>query len=134
YTDTTEGAVKGSRFERLIISLAGIWVELLVCSIATPIWWVTQPGTPVHSAAYFLLMLTGITSLLINWNPLMKLDGYYMLCEILGIADLKEDSTAYVAAWLKRNIWGLPVEVPYVRKGRRLGFVVYALSSGLYSY
>jgi len=134
YTDTTEGAVKGTRFERLIIALAGIWAELLICSVMTPIWWASQPDTVLHNAAYFIMLLTGIASLLINWNPLMKLDGYYMLCESIGIADLKEDSTAFVAAWVKRHVWGLPVEVPYVPKRRRLGFVGYALASGLYSY
>jgi putative peptide zinc metalloprotease protein len=134
YTDTTEGAVKGTPVERFVISLAGIWIELLMCSVVTPIWWASQPETVIHEAAYFLMLLTGIISLLVNWNPLMKLDGYYMLCEVLGIADLKEDSTAYVSAWLKRRVWRLPVEVPYVPKRRRLGFVVYALTSGLYSY
>jgi len=134
YTDTTEGMVKGSRYQRLIISLAGIWVELMICSIATPIWWATAPNTVIHEGAYFLMLLTGLTSLLINWNPLMKLDGYHMMCEMLGIPDLKESSTAYVSAWVKRHIWGLPVEVPYVPKRRRLGYSVYALLSGVYSY
>ncbi len=134
FTDTTEGAVKGTRYQRLVISLAGIWVELMICAIATPIWWGTPPNTAIHDGAYFLMLLTGITSLLVNWNPLIKLDGYHMLCEILGISELKEDSTAYVAAWVKRHIWRLPVEVPYVPKRRRLGFTVYALLSGAYSY
>jgi multidrug resistance efflux pump len=114
--------------------MAGAWVELIICAIATPIWWGTPPDSAVHNAAYLLMLMTGIASLLINWNPLMKLDGYYMLCEIIGIADLKEASTAYVSGWVKRNIWGLPVEVPFVPKRRRLGFVIYALLSGLYSY
>jgi putative peptide zinc metalloprotease protein len=134
YTDTTEGVVKATRWQRLVISLAGIWVELIICSIFTPIWWLTPPLTPVHEYAYFMMMLTGLTSLLINWNPLIKLDGYHMLCEIIGIPDLKESSTAYVAAWNKRHIWRLPVEVPFVPKSRRLGFVIYALASGAYSY
>jgi putative peptide zinc metalloprotease protein len=64
----------------------------------------------------------------------MKLDGYYMLCEVVGIRDLKEDSTAFVSAWMRRHIWGLPVEVPYVPKRRRLGFAVYAVMSGIYCY
>ena len=134
YTDTTEGAVKGTRVQRLVISLAGIWIELIICAIATPIWWGTPPDTFIHDGAYFVMLLTGITSLLVNWNPLIKLDGYHMLCEILGIADLKEASTAYVAAWVKHTLWRLPVEVPYVPKRRRLGFTVYALLSGAYSY
>jgi putative peptide zinc metalloprotease protein len=134
YTDTTEGHVKASRYQRLVISVAGVWAELMICAIATPIWWGTPPDTPLHTAAYVVVLITGISSALINWNPLMKLDGYHMMCEIIGIADLKEASTAYVSSWVKRNIWRLPVEVPYVPKRRRLGFVVYALLSGAYSY
>jgi putative peptide zinc metalloprotease protein len=134
YTDTTEGAVMGSRPERLVISLAGIWAELMVCSIATPVWWLTAPDTALHEGAYFMMMLTGIVSLIVNWNPLIKLDGYYMLCEIIGIADLKEDSTAYLSAWVRRHIWRLPVEVPYVPKRRRPFYAAYALLSGAYSY
>ena len=102
--------------------------------MATPIWWATPPDTPVHNAAYLLQMMTGLASLMINWNPLMKLDGYLMLSEIIGISELKETSTAYVSAWVKRNIWRLPVEVPYVPRKRRLGFAVYAILSGIYSY
>jgi putative peptide zinc metalloprotease protein len=134
YTDTTEGAVMGGRSERLVIALAGIWAELIVCSIATPVWWLTAPDTTVHQGAYFMMMLTGIVSLVVNWNPLIKLDGYYMLSEVIGIAELKEDSTAYLSAWVKRHIWRLPVDVPYVPKRRRPFYAIYALLSGAYSY
>jgi putative peptide zinc metalloprotease protein len=134
YTDTTEAEVTATRYQRLIVTISGVWSELIICSIATLIWWGTAPDTPVHNGAYFMMMMTGIMSVLLNWNPLIKLDGYYMLTDLTGIADIKEKSTAYVSAWLKRNIWRLPVDVPYVPKKRRPGFVVYALLSGLYSY
>jgi putative peptide zinc metalloprotease protein len=134
YTDTTEGDVKGTRYERLIIALAGVWAELMIYAVAAPLWWGTPPNTAVHNAAYILMLITGISAALINWNPLIKLDGYHMLSEILGIVDLKEASTAFVSAWVKRRIWGLPVDVPYVRGSRRLWYAIYALLSGLYSY
>ena len=134
FTDTTEGFVKASRYQRFIIAMAGAWSELYICALATFIWWGTAPGSGVHNAAYLMVLMTGIAGLLINWNPLMKLDGYYMLSEALGYSDLKENSTAYVSAWVKRHIWRLPVDVPYVPKKRRMSFVVYALLSGAYSY
>jgi putative peptide zinc metalloprotease protein len=134
YTDASEGFIKGTSYQRFIISMAGVWSELLICAVATPIWWGTPPGTAIHDMAYLLMLMTGISCILINWNPLMPLDGYYMLSEVLGIADLKEDSTAYVTAWVKRKIWGLPVEIPYVPRRRRLGFAVYAILSGVYTY
>jgi len=134
YTDTTEGAVHGTRSQRLIISFAGVWSEMLLYAIVTPIWWGTPPGTLVHNSVHFLMMMTGFMCLLMNWNPLIKLDGYYMLSDIVGIANLKEDSTAYASAWVKKHLWRLPAEVPYVPKKRRLMFGVYALASGAYSY
>jgi putative peptide zinc metalloprotease protein len=134
FTDTTEAVVMATRWQRFVIAVAGIWAELILCAVATPIWWGTPPDTPLHDAAYYMMMQTGIMSLVLNWNPLIKLDGYHMLCETLGISDLKEKSTAYVSSWVKRHLWKLPVEVPYVPKRRRAGFVVYALLSGAYSY
>jgi putative peptide zinc metalloprotease protein len=134
YTDTTEGMVTGNRQQRLMISLAGVWTELMICAIATPLWWGTPPGTAVHDFAYTIILVTGIGVVLINWNPLIKLDGYHMLSEILGIVDLKEASTLYVSSWVKKHVWRLPVDVPYVPKSRRLGFAVYAILSGIYSY
>jgi putative peptide zinc metalloprotease protein len=134
YTDTTEGEVLATRSQRFVIAMAGVWAELLVYAVVTPIWWGTPPKTTVHDIAYTLMLITGLAAAIVNWNPLIKLDGYYMLCETLGFVDLKEDSTAYVSAWVKHYIWRLPVEVPYVPKRRRLGYAIYALLSGLYSY
>lgn len=134
YTDTTEAEVRATKYERLIVTVAGVWSELVICSIATIIWWGTAPDTPLHNSAYFMMMLTGIMSVLLNWNPLMKLDGYYLLCDLVGVADIKEKSTAFVSAWVKKNIWRLPVEIPYVPASRRFWFALYALLSGAYSY
>jgi putative peptide zinc metalloprotease protein len=134
YTDTTQGEVLGDRFQRLMITVSGVWAELMVCAVATPIWWGTSPGTAIHDFAYTIILLTGFAVVLINWNPLIKLDGYYIVTDILGITELKESSTLYFSSWVKRNIWGLPVEVPKVPKRRRLGYAIYAILSGLYSY
>lgn len=134
YTDTTEGFVHGTFTERLTISFAGVWSEMLLYILVTPIWWGTTPGTPVHNAAYFVMIMCGFMNVIVNWNPLIKLDGYYMLCDIVGINNLKEDATAFTSAWVKKHIWRLPAEVPYVPRQRRFVFVVYALVSGAYSY
>lgn len=80
------------------------------------------------------MMITGLISILVNWNPLMKLDGYYILCDLLDLIQLKENSTAFVSAWVKKHIWSLPVEVPYVPRRRRVWYAVYAILSGAYSY
>lgn len=134
YTDTSEGEVLASRYQRMAIALAGAWSELYICAVATILWWFSAPDRALHSVAYTMMLITGIASVLINFNPLIKLDGYYVMSEMLGLIDLKENSTAYVSAWVKLHIWKLPVEVPFVPRRRRPGYVAYALLSGLYSY
>jgi putative peptide zinc metalloprotease protein len=114
--------------------MAGIWVELMFCSVASIVWWGTPAGSPIHDFAYKIMLITGVAVILMNLNPLIKLDGYYLLGEIIGLPTLKEDSTEYISSWVKRNVFRLPVEVPYLRPRRRWFFVGYALLSGLYSY
>lgn len=134
YVDVTEAWVYTNRWQRVVTMMAGIWIELMVCAVGTVVWWGTPTGSFAHEFAYKLMLITGIAVVLMNMNPLIKLDGYYILSEIVGIDDIKERSTAYVSSWVQRNIFGLPVEVEYITPRRRWFFVPYAILSGLYSY
>lgn len=134
FTDASEVFVVGKKWQRINTIFWGAYSEILVCAIATPIWWGTAPGSLAHEWAYKMMLITGLAVFVFNWNPLIKLDGYYLLTEILGWPDLKEESTAYVSGWVKHHIWRLPVQVPFVPQRRRIPYTVYALLSGLYSY
>jgi putative peptide zinc metalloprotease protein len=134
FVDVTEVYIYAGKWARIATSIAGIWVELMFCAAASIIWWGTPAGTPVHDLAYKIILITGVGVAIINLNPLIKLDGYYILCELVGIIGLKEDSTAFVSSWIKKHIFRLPVEVEFVPRRRRWLFSVYAIVSGIYSY
>ena len=134
FVDVTEVFVFGGKWERLATILAGIWIELLFCGAATVVWWFTIPGTLVHDFSYKVMLITGLAVILLNVNPLIKLDGYFAFCEIIGIPEIKERSTAFFSSWMKRKIWRLPVEVEAVSRRRHWYFVTYAVLSGVYSY
>ena len=134
YCDTTEAFVYGGKWARVVTIAAGLWSGLIICSLASLLWWGTPPGSYVHDLSYTLILASGILPVLINLNPLIKLDGYYLFTELLEVVELKERSTQYVTSWVKHNIFRLPVEVPYVTLRRRLLYVPYTLLSGLYSY
>lgn len=134
FVDATELWVYGNRFQRVVTALAGIWTELIICAIATVVWWGTPPGGSIHDLAYKVVLITGVAVVLMNLNPLIKLDGYYVLSETIGISEIKERSTALLSGWVQRHIFRLPVEVPYVRPRLRWFFVPYAILSGIYSY
>lgn len=134
FVDITEVYVYGSKWQRIASIFAGIWVELMFCSVASIIWWGTPLGSPVHDFAYKVMLITGVAVVLMNLNPLIKLDGYYLFTELIDIECLKENSTEYLSSWVRHHLFGMQVEIPFVRPRRRGLFVGYALLSGLYSY
>ena len=84
--------------------------------------------------AYKVMMVTGIGVTILNLNPLIKLDGYYLLSELINETGLKEESTVYVSSWVRKHIFRLPAEVAYVPRHRRVLYIVYSVLSGVYSY
>ncbi len=134
YVDVTETWISASKVQRLATIIAGIWVEMVVCGIAMVVWTNTQPGPWVHDFTYKIILITGVAVIVMNLNPLIKLDGYYFFTEFIGIPDLKERSTAFVSALFQSRILRLPIETPVVHKKRIPLFVLYALISGAYSY
>jgi putative peptide zinc metalloprotease protein len=134
FVDVTESWISASKLQRLSTIIAGIWVEMMLCGIATVVWTNTQSGVWIHDFCYKLILLTGLAVIAINLNPLIKLDGYYFFAEWLGIPDLKERSTAFVISWVQRHVFRLPIDVPVVARRRVPLFVFYALASGAYSY
>jgi len=134
FVDVSEAWVYASRWQRLVTIIAGIWVEMIFCAIATIVWWGTPVGSDSHDLAYKIMLLTGIAVIIVNMNPLIKLDGYYAFSEVIGFSDIKEKSTAYLSGMVRGKIFRLPVEAEYVPKRRRAGYILYAVLSGIYSY
>ena len=132
--DITEVWVRTGKWQRIAAIMAGIWVETVVCALATFVWWGTPTGSYSHELAYKFMLITGVMVVVMNLNPLIKLDGYYALGELTGIQELKEKSTAFLSGWVKRHVFRLPVEYDYVPLRRRLLYVPYAFLSGAYSY
>ena len=134
YCDVTESWVSATRVQRLATIIAGIWIELVVCGFAVMVWLNTPPGQWIHELTYKVILITGVAVVVMNINPLIKIDGYYFLTEAIGIPDLKERSTAFVSGWFQKRILRLPVEVISIPRRRAPLFVLYALASGAYSY
>jgi putative peptide zinc metalloprotease protein len=134
FVDVTESWVSATKIQRLATIIAGIWIELVVCGIAMAFWLHAPAGSWFHKLMYEFILLTGIAAVIINLNPLLKLDGYYFLTEIIEIPELKERSSAFVSAWIKAKIFRLSVDIPVVPRRRVVLFVVYAILSAAYSY
>ena len=132
YTDVTDAWKLRDRHQRLWIDSAGIIVEIGIAAVAIFLW-AFLPDGPVRSLAFVLAVVSLTTSLLINLNPFMRFDGYYLLTELLGIENLQLRAFELGCWKLRELLFGLglpcPEELP-----RRLvnGLVLYAWLTWVY--
>jgi putative peptide zinc metalloprotease protein len=132
YTDTTDILLfdRGSRRQWVIF--AGMWIELVVCGIATLIWHFTLPGSLTNDLAYKTLLLSGISGTLLNLDPLIKADGYYALSQFLSMDNLREDSFAYLQAWARKYVLRDDMDLPAASRRQRRVYLVYGIVALIY--
>jgi putative peptide zinc metalloprotease protein len=125
YCDTTDALLFQNKWQRLWVTLAGIYIEALICVIATGLWVASYPDTLLHDVAFKAMLFTGVGTVFFNINPLRKVDGYLALTSVVEIPELREDSYDYLAAIFKRYVLRLNVEVPVLSRRKRRIFLIY---------
>ena len=132
WTDTTDGWRLTDRRQRLAIDVAGVMAEIAVAAVAS-IAWAILPDAPARSAAFVLSSTTWILTLFVNVVPLLRFDGYYVLSDLLDVANLQERGFAYARWWLRELLFrpGAPVPEPLSPALARI-LLVYAFSSWIY--
>ena len=99
YVDITDAWKIGNRRSRMGIALAGIYSECVLAFFAAIIWLTTHPSW-AHDVALQTLLVCTVTTLLFNANPLLKYDGYFVLCDWLNKQNLREVSFESIDAML----------------------------------
>jgi putative peptide zinc metalloprotease protein len=133
YANVTDAWTLADKWKRIIISFAGIYVELVIAALATFVWWYTPHLPVVNNIALSLMVLCSVSTILFNANPLMRFDGYYMLSDWLEIPNLRERARRYLTNSFLEI--GLGIETPpepYMAPGRKVLFITYAITSYIY--
>lgn len=132
YTDTNDVWKLTRRSPRLQVAAAGIATELTVAAWATLAWAWLPEGEP-KSVAFLLSTTTWVSTLLINANPFMRFDGYFLLSDALRIPNLHERSFAFARWDLRERLFALgePAPEPLAPAGR-LGLILLAYATWLY--
>ena len=103
YVNASAASAFRSRFKRVIVSAAGIMVELFLAALALAIWLNVQPGL-LSDLAFVTMFIAGVSTLLFNGNPLLTFDGYYVLCDALDLPNLGPRSREWWTGLLRRLI------------------------------
>ncbi len=134
YCDVTDSWLLPSKWKRIWISAAGIYVECFLASLATFVWWNTEQGL-LNSLCLATMFICSVNTILFNANPLLRYDGYYVMSDYLEIPNLRIKSTQFFAYLFQEKVLGLEIPVQsYMPRSRRSLFVIYAVASYLYRW
>jgi putative peptide zinc metalloprotease protein len=133
YCDCSDSILFESKWQRLWVSLAGIYVEAWMTVLATALWLATYPDTGLHDFAYKAMLYAGVSTVFFNINPLIKIDGYYALTDVLGIPTLREDAFGYLGAVIQRHVLRLNVPLESLPRRRRRFLAVYGILAALWA-
>src|SRR5439155_23986335 len=82
YCNVSDAWLFPEKRKRLWVGFAGAYFEMFLWACALLLWRVTDSETSLNFAALCVLATSGVKTLL-NLNPLIKLDGYYLLSDLL---------------------------------------------------
>ncbi|MGH9317372.1 MAG: HlyD family efflux transporter periplasmic adaptor subunit [Thermoanaerobaculia bacterium] len=125
YCDTTDSVLFENKWHSFWVTTAGIYIEAIMCSLATALWVASYPDTFLNAFAYKTMLFTGVSTVFFNINPLIKIDGYYALTSLLEISELREESFRYLGAFFQHHILRLPVEVPAATRRKKRIYWIY---------
>jgi putative peptide zinc metalloprotease protein len=111
YTDVSDAWRINDRRARLLIGAGGVLAELLLASIAL-LAWSLLPDGPARTAAFMLASATWITTLVINLNPFMRFDGYFLLSDFWEVDNLQGRAFALCRWRLREALFGYRQPAP----------------------
>ena len=130
YCDVSDSWILANRWHRMLIAAAGIWVDLLLAAIAAVGWVHSGPGF-LNAMCLNVMVVCGFGTILLNGNPLLRYDGYYVLSDLVDVPNLWHRSRAEVHAFFRR--WMLGDRGSAARRVRRRGtLLVYGVLSMIY--
>ncbi|PYK99362.1 MAG: hypothetical protein DME19_08895, partial [Verrucomicrobia bacterium] len=131
YCNVSDAWLFPQKSKRLWVSFAGPYFELFLWALAALAWRLTESDTWLNYVALAVTATSGVKTLL-NFNPLIKMDGYYLLSDGIGIHNLRRRSYAYIGAGIKR-LFGVKTPVEATPREKRI-FLVYGLIASSFSF
>ncbi|PAU61974.1 biotin/lipoyl-binding protein [Pseudomonas sp. PICF141] len=111
YTDVSDAWRVNDRRARLLIGAGGVLAELVLACVAL-LAWSLLPDGPGRTAAFMLASATWITTLVINLNPFMRFDGYFLLSDFWEVDNLQGRAFALCRWRLREVLFGYAAPAP----------------------
>ena len=134
YVNVSDSWLLNSKWKRAFIAAAGMYVELVLASIAVFIWWFSTPGI-VNQLALNVIFVSSVSTILFNANPLLRYDGYYILSDLLEIPNLRSKATTILQRTCGSIFLGIEARPdPFLPPRNRWLFGLYSIAAAAYRW
>ncbi len=134
YCNVSDSWLLPSKWHRAAIGAAGIYVEVVLASIATFLWWYSEPGLLNH-ICLSVMFICSVSTILFNGNPLLRFDGYYILSDIAEIPNLRQKASKILHRLMAQYMLGIEQqEDPFLPQRHRWFFALYTVAAVCYRW
>jgi len=134
YCNVSDSWMLPNKWHRVFIGAAGMYVELILASIATWLWWFSEPGM-FNFLCLSVMFICSVSTVMFNGNPLLRFDGYYIMMDILEIPNLRQKSTEILKRWFQKYCLGLELqENPFLPHRNKWAFALYTVAAVTYRW
>ncbi len=105
YVDVSSCWRMSSRWSRIAVAAAGMYVELVIAAVAILLWAQTD-SISAKFLFYQVVVSAGLSTLVFNANVLMQFDGYFILADAIDVPNLSREASTSVNAMFNRVITG----------------------------
>lgn len=131
YCDVSDLWTEKSRWKRIFVSLAGVFVEIAIATTCFWIWYFSLDGQ-LSRFLFGMMLVTSLNTLFVNGNPLMRYDGYYALSDLVRIPNLAAVSRDYLTHRI--NAYFIRQDQFLELNGRGLFLGTFAVASFVYRW
>ena len=133
YCNVSDSWMLDSKWRRIAISAAGIYVELILATVCTFVWWTSAPGI-LNSLCLNTMLICSLGTVILNGNPLLRYDGYYILSDLVEVPNLSAQAAAALRRLVARWCFGIALPGEPMPARRQALLAGYALASTVYRW
>lgn len=128
YVDASASWSFRSRWHRIHTALAGVYIELIIASIAVIVW--TQCDSPLmRHVLQNIIVMASVSTIVFNLNPLMKFDGYYVLSDLLQVPNLSSQANSILMSLMQKVLYGATTGQPMILGRNRVVLAAYGAAA-----
>jgi putative peptide zinc metalloprotease protein len=133
YCNVSDAWLFPKKAHRMWVTFAGAFFEIFLWAVATITWRVTDFDNAINHFA-LVVTVTSALKIFFNMNPLIKLDGYYLLSDWVEIPNLRQKASDFFKSCMKSLFGFGSATNPAVNPRLRIFFILYSIFSVVYIY